>query len=312
MAGSWREVGRALLRWGRQALPFLVSGGLVTWLIWSVSPGQLFSALSSTVWPWLVAATLVQLIILFLWDAVSQWWLLSLPDHPLPFWAVFRERVDATLWTAVNVQLGQGVFTWNVVRKCGQPSLTDAFGRTAVLGLYDFGICMVLGFIGSFLKSDPLIWVLRWVCLGGLVSLLILELLVVLLPAGWRDQLVRQGWLGWLTWWRWRHSLELAGQRLVLFLLVLVYAGVGLALCGFPADIRTVLSVIPLVLVAEGLPSTGGLGQREVALVYLLQPETSEQRATLLSFGLIWSVGIILGRLGIGLVGRWLHRREAA
>lgn len=209
----------------------------------------MLSALSPSVWPWLVLATLVQFVVLFLWDTVSLWWLFSLPDRPLPFRPVLRERVDASLWTAVNVHLGQGIFAWKMARMA-RISVADALGRATALVVFDSIILLTLGLVGSF----------------------------------------------WLY-----------AQRLILFLFTLAYAGFCLAICRFPVDARTVLSVIPLVLIAEGLPSTGGLGQREVALVYLLQPQTAEQRAVLLSFGLIWSVVVILGRLMVGLVGHWLH-----
>jgi hypothetical protein len=99
----------------------------------------------------------------------------------------------------------------------------------------------------------------------------------------------------------------LALLRLILFLLVYLYAGIGLVLCGVPADVSTVFGVIPFVLLAESLPGTGGLGERETALVYLLGAG-GEQRAELLAFGLIWSVVVILFRIAVGLVSSWLPR----
>ena len=65
----------------------------------------------------------------------------------------------------------------------------------------------------------------------------------------------------------------------------------------------------PFVMLAEALPGTGGLGEREAALLYLLDPP-EEQRAVVLSFGLIWSTVIILGRITIGLVSALLPRAE--
>src|SRR5262249_19634652 len=131
VARSSREKGSTLLRWGRHGAPVLVSVGLVAWLVWTVTPGKLLNATSTSVWPWLVLATLVQLLVMFLWDTVSLWWLLSLPDQPVSFPMVLRKRIDASLWTAVNVQLGQGMFAWNVARSA-RLSQADALGRLGV------------------------------------------------------------------------------------------------------------------------------------------------------------------------------------
>jgi hypothetical protein len=140
-------------------------------------------------------------------------------------------------------------------------------------------------------------------------GLLALGLATPLLPARWRRRLAARPWLDWLSWWTWRDSVQLALQRLTLFLLVLGYSAVGLALCRIPVTVPVVFGVIPFVLIAESLPGTGGLGERETALVYLLGAD-GEERAVLLSFGLIWSTVIILGRLAIGLVSWWLPEAE--
>jgi hypothetical protein len=95
-----------------------------------------------------------------------------------------------------------------------------------------------------------------------------------------------------------------------MFLLVLIYAWAGLTICRFPVDVRTVVGVIPFVLLAESLPGTGGLGERETALVYLLHAG-GEERAVLLRFGLTWSVVVILGRVSIGLISWFLPRRRS-
>jgi hypothetical protein len=154
--------------------------------------------------------------------------------------------------------------------------------------------------------------ILRWIPIGSVCGLMVLAVILHWLPSTWRRWLESKDWGSWLGWWTWRHTLLLWVQRLALFLLVLVYAGVCLAICGMPADVRTVVGVVPFVLIAESLPGTAGLGERETALLYLLRPADPEQRARLLSFGLTWSLVIILGRLAIGLLSRWLPREEVA
>ncbi len=313
MSGTWYQNAKKLLHWGRQAAPVAISLGLVGWLIWTISPEALLEALSTWASPWLVLATLGQLVVLFLCDALTMWWLYSLPDRPLSFRTVLRARLDTTLWMAVNQQLGMALFAYRLSGPT-RMSAKETLGRCIALGLCDFGILLALGLAGSFLRYDPVIDVLRWICVGCLSGILALVLIVHFLPASWRDWLAGWEGLSWLGWWSWRHSFWLVLQRLILFLLLLLYAGVCLAICGFPADVRTVVGVIPFVLLAESLPSTGGLGNREFALVYLLKPSSGEQRALLLAFGLIWSTVVMLGRIAIGVAAKWIplehHSRQ--
>jgi hypothetical protein len=296
---------RATLHYGKKFLPVLISIGLVTWLIWKITPAKLLRALSTSSWPWLLLATLVQFGVLFLWDTLNLWWLFSQP-HPErrpAFRVVFRARTDSILWSAINLEIGQGVFAYKLAKAIDEP-VSLALGRFLVLALFDFGMLQSLGLIGFFLNTNPLIKSFRWACVASTCGLVVLALLVQFMPERWRQWVEEQDWGCWLQWWSWRHSLLLGVQRLTMFLLVILYAGVGLRIIGIPADTRTVFATIPFVLIAESLPGTGGLGERETALIYLLNPGGKE--ADLLAFGLIWSTVVILGRLLVGLVSSWL------
>ena len=295
----------AMWHYGKKVLPFLISIGLVTWLIWKITPQKLLEAFSTSSWPWLVLATIVQFVVLFLWDTLNLWWLFSQP-HPErrpAFWVLFRARTDSILWSAINLEIGQGVFAYNVAKAIDEP-VTLALGRFIVLALFDFGALQSLGLIGFFLTTNPLLKTVGWVCIASTSGLVVLALLVRFMPESWRQWLEEKNWGRWLQWWSWRHSLLLGAQRLIMFLLVIFYAWVGLRIIGIPANARTVFGTIPFVLIAESLPGTGGLGERETALVYLLNP--GKKAADLLAFGLIWSTVVILGRLLVGLISTWL------
>jgi hypothetical protein len=300
----------------------VISVGLVTWLIWSITPQKLYQAFTTSAWPWLVLATVVQLVVLFVWDTVALWWLFSQPlippfglaaqggerrtgkDRGLPFRVVLRARTDSILWSAINLEIGQGVFAWKLAELLGCP-VTLALGRCLALVLFDAGTLYSLGIVGSFLWPMRITRILRWICVGIVAGLAVLALILKFLPRAPRQWLEQKPWAAWVRWWTWRHSLVLFVLRLVLFLLVYGYAAVGLAICHIPLDLRTIFGAIPFVLIAESLPGTGGLGERETALVYLLSA-SDDQRPVLLSFGLIWSLVIILGRVAIGLVSSWL------
>jgi hypothetical protein len=302
----WRDIGSSLLRRGRQALPALISLGLITWLVWNISPRRLLEAFTATNWPWLILAGAVQVIVLFLWDTVCVWWLFSQPDRRLSFPTILRLRCDTVIWGAVNLEIGQGAFAWKLARTANIP-LAVTLGYCLLLALVDTGSLMSLALAGSFLHPSPLTRPWRWLCLGVLAGLGLLVVLVKLLPDRWHRWLAAQPWANWLAWLDWRAARRLWLLRLILFLLVLVYAGVSLAICHVRADPLTVVGIIPFVLIAESLPGTAGLGEREAALVYLY-PGGPEHRAVLLSFGLIWSTVVILGRILISMVSWYLPR----
>jgi hypothetical protein len=300
LARTWREIGSTLLRRGRQILPVPVSAGLIAWLVWTISPRRLLDAFAATDWPWLVLATGVQVAVLFLWDTVCVWWLFSQPDRRLAFRTVLRLCCDTVIWSAINLEVGQAAFAWRLAEALGVP-VKNTLGYCVLLALFDTGTMLSLALAGSFVFATPVTAHLRWVCVAGLAGLGLLAAAVKFLPERWRGWLAGAQWAGWLAWLDWRAAWKLWALRLTMFLLVMVYAGAGLAICRVPVDVRTVVGVIPFVFVAESLPGTAGLGQRETALVYLY-PGGAEHRAILLSFGLIWSTVVISARVLIGLV----------
>jgi hypothetical protein len=311
LARRWRDIGGKVLHYGKRVAPVCISVGLVAWLVWRVTPQKLLAALRATDWPWLIGATLVQLVVLFLWDTLNLWWLYSQPDRRLPFWTVLRARTDSVIWSAVNLEIGQGVFAWRLSKDLDMP-VTESLSRCVVLALFDFGTLQSLALVASFIQPTPLIRFFRLICAGFVGGMVILFLILRYMPERWRSWLEGKPWGSWLKWWTWRHGVLTWAQRLTMFLLVILYAWVGLKICKIPVDAATVFGVIPFVIVAESLPGTGGLGERDTALVYLLDVG-GERAAVVLSFGLIWSTVIILGRVAIGLVSNLLprHQREA-
>lgn len=308
MKTSWRDRGSVWFRRAKPVLAPLVSIGLVTWLVWSVSPRQLFEALASVNWPWLVLATFIQVVGLFVWDTVSLWWLFGKPDRRLSFRTVLRLRCDTEIWSALSLEIGQAAFAYKLARAVSLPT-TNTFGYCVLLGLVDMGTLLSLALFGSFLRPSNLTAHWRWVCIVGLVFLAVLVVAIKIMPRRWHHWLSGKPWADWLQWLDWRMLAWLWIQRLILFLLVLVYAGVGLAICRVRVDPLTVVGIVPFVVIAESMPGTAGLGERETALVYFFSA-LGGSRPVLLSFGLIWSAIVILTRIGISLVSWSLPRAD--
>jgi hypothetical protein len=157
------------------------------------------------------------------------------------------------------------------------------------------GVLLALGFVGAMADPNPGLYAVRWVGGVGLVYLAGLIVLPSLLPR-------RFG--AWMAGWSWRRSLGLCVLRVVYFGIILAYVVAALRVCGVALDERLTVSVVPLVLLADGLPiSISGLGTRETTLLYLLDPD---DKAVVLAFSLMWSTGLVGGRLLIGLAHWWL------
>jgi hypothetical protein len=302
-----RRTGSPWLRLGRRCLPVLISAGLVAWLVWRVSPGRLMEAAAVLNWPALVALTLGEMLALFLWDSVCLRWLFSLPEGSVSFDTAVRARAQSYRWTVVNYGLGQGVLAWDLARARGLP-FASALGRCVLLALHDLAVLFGLALAASFVSPEPRP-VLRRVCLVGLLVLAGLAVAVVVLPGHRRARLGQR--VDWLAWWRWRHSLTVFGLRLAFFLIIVTYVTAALAVIGLPQGTRDVCGTVPLMLLAEAVPSISGFGTRDAAVLGVLHP-AEEQRGLVLGFTLLWSSVLAVSRMTLGLGSWWLWPETAA
>jgi hypothetical protein len=211
---------------------------------------------------------------------------------------------------AVNLEVGQAALALRL-SDVTDKTVSYTLSRTVVMGMFDFGVTTAFGLIGYLLVPTRRYRYLMWVCIVGLTGLTALALAVAyVFPQRWRDWMQKHKWGGWLKWWSWKHTIWLLLQRMVLELAIMLYAGAGLYIVGVPPrptvadEIRMVFGVVPFVLLAEGIPSAGGLGTREAVLIYL----TGGPPAVILGFSLIWSISLIVGRTAIGL-GSWVFTR---
>jgi hypothetical protein len=298
---------RGLLR-GRLWLPPLVSGALVGWLVWRVSPRALLEAAARLDLAVVAPATLGLVAALYLWDAVCLRWLFAQSRPGVAYATALRARGTSYLAGVVNYELGQAAAAWLMARRLGI-GLVPALGCFVVLGLHDVAALLSLGLIGSLGGSDARAAALRPWCAAGLAVLLLGLALARRAPRSWRQRLAGTRWGAALSGWRCAQSLRLYGLRVAYFGITLLYAAAGLGLCGVAVDRGVVLGVIPLVLLADGLPvSVSGLGTRETALLFLLRPEHPE---VVLAWSLAWSAGLLVGRAGIGLASLWLGEPPA-
>jgi hypothetical protein len=298
--------------WLHHLLPVLVSAAALAWVLWKVSPDELYRKASLLDWHLLVPATLAMVVALYLWDAVCLMALFSTPKHPLAYREALAARGRSYIAGAINYELGQAALAWDIARRQGV-GLLSTLTRSALLAYHDVAVLLALGLLGTLLSDDPRVDKVRWFCGVGLCLIGIAALLPLLLPQRYKLRLQHTRGGAWLESWSWRRSARLALARVVYFFILVLYAAVALEICGISLDFRVVLSTIPLVMLADGLPSVSGLGTRETALQLLLP---TEEPAVLAAMSLVWTAVLITGRAAIGLAHWWLPpllglRREA-
>jgi hypothetical protein len=284
-------------------MPALVSAGLIAWLVFRVSPQALIRSVFQLDWPPLLVVFGALVLALFLWDALCLRWLFSEPSHPLSYRSALSGRGRSYLLSAFNYELGQGLLAWELAKVQVRP-VAGALARCLLLAVHDVGVLLAMGLAGSWGIEPPLQRTVRTFAMTGLALLAACALAATLLPAKWRGKLVRGRWQLWPATWTWLRSAHLCGLRSVYYGLIVGAVACGLGFASVPLDWRLICSVVPLVLLADGLPiSASGLGTRETTLLLLLQPE---EPAPLIAFSMLWSSTLISGRLLIGLTYWWL------
>jgi hypothetical protein len=290
----------------RRSLPALVSVALLAWLLWRIRFSGLAAAAADVDWGQILPATAVLVLALYFWEALCFRELFHVDNQPVSYREMLRVRGLSYLAAVVNYEAGQAMAAWHAAQ-LQRRSLLWALSRTILLAYHDLVVLLALAVLGSAWSSDPQVVELRPFFQAGLIGLISLGGAAVLLLGRGKGQLRASRWGAWLESWTWLRSARLAGVRIVYFSIFIVYAAVALRLGGVPLDGPTTVGTIPLVLLADALPSASGLGTRDAALQFLV---ATDRREVLLAISLTWSLGLLTGRLAIGLAYLWWPRRE--
>jgi len=304
-ASKLRSSALPMTRW-RNTLPVGISIGLIAWLLSRISWVDLLRAVAELRWQPLVPLTLAMVVAQYLWDAFCLPTVFTVGSTRLTYLSMLRVRGRSYLLGVLNQGLGQAAIAWDVSRIQGLP-LVAALSRSLLLGCHD-GLVLSAAALGGLLWSGNLRALpTRWFCVVLFAVLLGLLLLVALLPAAWRRRCRSTPWVAFFDSWDLRRSLRLLLLRVGYFAIAGSYLAVALRICRLDTEAAAQWAAIPLVLLAGILPSASGLGTRETAL-YLLVP--ADRPESLVAMGLIWSSGLLVVRLSIGLAWLWLGGNE--
>ena len=286
-----------------RTVPFAVSLILLAFVIWWVSPQALVQAAGQLRWELLLPVTAAMAFALYLCDAACLPVVYSVGDRRVGYLGALKVRGLSYLGGAFNYELGQAGIAWGMAR-LQDASLLRMLSRTVVLAYHDAVILLAMGLTGSLLTDDSRVTRIRPYIAIALILTLVVGGAVWNLPAKLRSR-IASGKLGTiLAEWKLSQSARLLPLRASYFAILVVYATVALSIGGIPVNGQVVLSTIPVVLLAEGLPNFAGLGTRETAILLLLDPT---EKASLLAVSLFWSAGMIVFRLLIGLSFLWTH-----
>lgn len=291
---------RRVKRW----LPLLVSLCLLAFVAYRVSPAKVAAAAGELQWQWLVPVTIGLVFVLYFWDAVCFRAVYELPGGTLDYRRALHLRGTSYLAGALNYELGHFVVAFGAA-EAQQASVLTTLSRSLLLAYHDALVLLSLGLLGALLTSHPSGAVPRVVCLVGVGLLLLVATIPRWLSAERKLRFRDTRWGQALADWTFGRSIELAWRRAVYFGFQVVYAAAALAICDVPVDALVVLGTIPLVLLADGLPSISGLGTRETTLTLLLQPPRPE---VIVALSLLWSTVVLSSRLVLGLAHLWIPR----
>jgi Lysylphosphatidylglycerol synthase TM region len=278
-----------------------ISAGLLAWLLYRISPQALAHAASEVNWKLLAPVTALMVVALYLWDAICLPIVYRVDENRLSYWRSLHLRGLSYLAGALHYELGQAALAWGMART-QSTSVVRMLWRSVLLVYHDVVVLLGLGLAGSLFSSDPRVERIRPVVATAFAGALAIAILFWLLPAAWRAKVWGTKLDELLAGWSLSRSLQLIPLRCIYFSIFAVYAAVALEIVHVPVDHQVVASTIPLVLLADGLPSIAGLGTRDTALQLLLTPDNPE---ALLAMSLIWSTGLVVVRSVIGLAHLW-------
>jgi hypothetical protein len=279
-----------------------ISAGLLAWLVYRISPQALAHAAAEVNWKLLAPVTALMVVALYLWDAVCLPIVYRVDDNRLSYWRSLHLRGLSYLAGAFHYELGQAALAWGMART-QSTSVVRMLWRSVLLLYHDVVVLLGLGLAGSMFSSDPRVERIRPIVAAAFTGALAIAILFWLLPATWRAKVWGTKLDELFAGWSLSRSLQLIPLRCVYFSIFAVYAAIALEIVHVPVDHQVVASTIPLVLLADGLPSIAGLGTRDTALQLLLSPDNPE---ALLAMSLIWSTGLVVVRSIIGLAHLWI------
>ena len=282
------------------SFPFLVSGGLLAWVLSGVDIQGVFHHLTLHVAAVLVPTLAVFLVVSLTIEALCLVWVISC-SHPFTS-LILAARIKAASYPLglVNYALGAGA-TAILLRKRAQMSFSEAAGAIFVIGLFDLGsliLCVIAGMTWIETPSLGLRAGLIFLIGAGVVfGFVILRAPIALGPL---DRIRN------LEIFRDARTLPLSvlfRLGIVRLLFVGIFIGIvwiTLLAFGVSVPVADLVFNTSVLLLVSALPiAVAGIGTGQVVFVALFERYADAE--TLIAASLTLSFGMILSRATVGL-----------
>ncbi len=296
-----------VLKW---VLPFLVSVGLLTFLLWQMGARKVVDQLTPDVLLTLVPAMLAFGAISLMIEAICLVRLVPVSRDVFNLMTAARVKSASYLLYIVNYALGAGALTLLLRRRAGM-SLSDAGGVVILLAALDLGLLLLVTAVGAawFGAETPgiLAGVIATAGVGLVGGLAVLRSSRSLGPL----ERIRS-----MTLFRAARTsapsllIEVGLLRLFFVFNFIALAWVSLIAFEVIVPLGDVIVNFAVVALVSALPiAVAGLGTGQAAFVYMFRHWAPEE--TLLACSLAFSAGLILLRAGLGFFFSQEFVREA-
>lgn len=299
--GPEAGIGKPTPRW-RTALGWAAAVGILSVLFWRIPIGETVDALKHANLALFLPAVAFAVIFWFLVESTAYSFLFTRFNTELSRREARSIRGLTYLITPIHWNAGTGAIILHLNRTKGVPALQ----ATSTLLYYVIGDGLALAIfclVGSYMmpESEIVRGITKVIVALGLFSVALLAVLRIDEP--------RFAWVkrvgSWSIFWAHRQAtmedlIKVVAFRAVYFAgFVVVY---WLGARAFHADVPLpfMAASVPAVLAASSMPTPGGLGTQQAAMVYFYAPFGTE--AAMLAFALALPISIAALRAALGLL----------
>ncbi len=290
----------------KRALPWLVGGAILAYLIWRIEYTSLLDALSRADVALYCAALAVFIVLNFVTDTQNLYAILKSSHHEISFKDARLIRGASYLLMIIDYTLGMGSIAY-YLNKLKSIPLLRGMGLMFLLNYTTQVSLTLMAIVGTFLAADTSsAWLekIAVICAALLAFCVLSVLLIKYLPDFRYIRKIKQNDL-------FKIYIETSfptyiiniGYRCVFYATFILFFYVAIRAFNIEIPFTALIAYVPVILLVISIPiSAFGLGTSQAAMLLLFKDYGSP--AQILAFSLVYSASIIIVR---GLIGAWYY-----
>jgi uncharacterized membrane protein YbhN (UPF0104 family) len=286
----------------KRILPFIVAGGILTYLFWHIDYRQCLVALTHANLSLYIPCFLAFIAITFLMDTQNLVALLKQFNYHLPFRNALSIRGGTYLIANIDYSLGLGALIYYLKRDLGIPVMRST-GLMVIFNAINQQSLVIMCIFGLLLFS-PLNSVLQnflWVCFAIIIfDIIFIQALKVLPSRGWIGKFKELNIIKVFPEAPWKSYGLLNFWRIVFYSIFIAFFHFALQAFHMSIPLVPLIAYVPIILLIVSLPiAPCGFGTAQAAMIYLFKDYGTS--VNILAFGLTYSTSILVFRSLIGL-----------